>query len=103
MDVASLLRSVATLSAVNAAEVVDQLVRVWGRNPDDVQADLALLSFSGMRISAARGIGSGSRPVSSVVVGAGRGCGGGGFGGVVGGGLSIWVGRRGVGFRRWVG
>lgn len=48
---ASLLRSATTLSAVTAAEVVDQIVRVWGRNPDDAQGDLAL-TFSGMRISA---------------------------------------------------
>jgi PIN domain nuclease of toxin-antitoxin system len=50
-EVAGLLRSPTTLSAVNAAEVVDQLVRVFGRDPDDVHADLALLSQAGMRIA----------------------------------------------------
>ncbi len=42
--VAELLRSPAVLSAVNAAEVIDQLVRVYDRDPDDVHADLAVLS-----------------------------------------------------------
>ena len=43
-DVAELLRQPTILSAVNAAEVMDQLVRVYGRDGDDVHADLALLT-----------------------------------------------------------
>jgi hypothetical protein len=35
----------------NAAEVIDQLVRVFGRDPNDVYADLALLSHAGMEIT----------------------------------------------------
>lgn len=49
--VAALLRSPTVISAVNAAEVLDQLVRVYGRDPDDVHADLALLSHTGMDIA----------------------------------------------------
>jgi PIN domain nuclease of toxin-antitoxin system len=49
--VAALLRSQTLLSAVNAAEVLDQLVRVYGADPDDVHADLGLLSHAGMRIN----------------------------------------------------
>jgi len=49
--VTELLRSPTVLTAVNAAEVVDQLVRVYGRDPDDVHADLALLSHAGMHLS----------------------------------------------------
>jgi predicted nucleic acid-binding protein len=50
-EVAALLRSPTVLSAVNAAEVLDQLVRVFGRDADDVHADLALLSHAGMEIA----------------------------------------------------
>ena len=50
-DVAGLLRAGTTLSAANAAEVVDQLTRVYGSDPDDVQADLALLSNAGMQLA----------------------------------------------------
>lgn len=49
-SVAELLQSPTMLSAVNAAEVVDQLVRVHGHDPDDVQADLGLLSHAGMEL-----------------------------------------------------
>lgn len=49
-EVASLLRAPTMLSAVNATEVIDQLVRVHGRDPDDVHGDLALLSHAGMQI-----------------------------------------------------
>jgi len=42
--VAALLRGTTVLSAVNAAEVLDQLVQVYGRDADDVHADLALLA-----------------------------------------------------------
>lgn len=49
-DVAALLRGTTVLSAANAAEVVDQLTRVYGSDPDDVHADLALLANAGMRL-----------------------------------------------------
>lgn len=49
-EVASLLRQPSVLASVNAAEVVDQLVRVWGHDGDDVEGDLALLSDAGMRV-----------------------------------------------------
>lgn len=49
-SVASLLRST-VLSAVNAAEVVDQLVRVYGNDPDDVHADLEVLAQAGMQLA----------------------------------------------------
>ena len=51
-QVAHLMRSPATLTAVNAAEVVDQLVRVFGRPADDVHADLALLAHAGVQLVA---------------------------------------------------
>lgn len=51
-EVAELLRSPTLLSAVNAAEVMDHLVRLYGRDPDDVHADLALLWYDGMHIPA---------------------------------------------------
>lgn len=47
-EVAGLLRGPTTMSVVNAAEVVDQLVRVFGRDADDVHGDLALLANDGM-------------------------------------------------------
>jgi PIN domain nuclease of toxin-antitoxin system len=47
-EVAALLRKPTVLTSVNAAEVVDQLVRVFGRDPDDVHAGLALLASAGM-------------------------------------------------------
>lgn len=50
-DVAQLLRAPTVLSVVNLAEVVDQLVRVFRRDSDDVHADLALLSAAGMNIA----------------------------------------------------
>lgn len=51
-SVGDLLRAPTTLSAVNATEVIDQLVRVYGRDPDDVHADLVLLSHIGMQVAA---------------------------------------------------
>lgn len=48
--VTELLRSPSVLSTINAAEVIDQLVRVDGHRPDDVLADLALLSHAGMQL-----------------------------------------------------
>lgn len=50
-EVQAILRSQTLLSTVNQAEVLDQLVRVFGREPDDVEADLALLAESGMALS----------------------------------------------------
>lgn len=49
-EVAGLMRQGCVLASVNAAEVVDQLVRVWGRDADDVEGDLALLGHAGMRV-----------------------------------------------------
>lgn len=49
-QVAGLLRESTLVTAVNAAEVLDQLVRVYSRDPDDVHADLSLLSDAGMQI-----------------------------------------------------
>lgn len=48
--VGELLTEPTVLTAVNAAEVLDQLVRVYGRAADDVHADLLLLAHTGMRI-----------------------------------------------------
>lgn len=50
-DVAALLRRPTALTAANAAEVLDQLVRFFRRDADDVHADLALLAESGMKIT----------------------------------------------------
>lgn len=50
-EVAALLRGPTLLPAVNQAEVIDQLVRVYHRAADDVEADLALLSHAGMEIA----------------------------------------------------
>ncbi len=49
--VGELLGGPTMLVAVNAAEVVDQLVRVYGRDPDDVHADLVLLAHTGMELA----------------------------------------------------
>lgn len=46
--VAELLRAPTMLTAVNATEVLDQLVRVYDRDPDDVHADLVMLAQTGM-------------------------------------------------------
>ena len=50
-DVAVLLKGPTVLAAVNAAEVVDQLVRVWNRELDDVLVALSLLNRSNMAIT----------------------------------------------------
>jgi uncharacterized protein with PIN domain len=50
-QVGVLLHSPTVLSAVNAAEVVDQLARVFRRDADEVLADLALLSYAGMEVA----------------------------------------------------
>ena len=50
-EVADILRGETVLSADNAAEVIDQLVRVHGRDADDVHGDLALLTYAGMQIA----------------------------------------------------
>ncbi len=49
-EVAGLLSAPSRLTAVNAAEVLDRLVRVFDRDPDDVHAHLAMLERQGMRI-----------------------------------------------------
>lgn len=49
-EVATLLRAPTRLAAANAGEVVDQLVRIFQRDPDDVHGDLALLAQDGMVI-----------------------------------------------------
>ena len=49
-EVASLLQQPTQLTAVNAAEVCDQMVRVFGSDPDAVEADLALLAHAGMAL-----------------------------------------------------
>ena len=51
-EVAGLLRGDTTLTSVNAAEVHDQMVRVFGSDPDAVEADLALLCHDGMTLLA---------------------------------------------------
>jgi PIN domain nuclease of toxin-antitoxin system len=51
-EVAELLRGPAVLTSVNAAEVLDQMVRVFGSDPDAVEADLALLSHAGLTVQA---------------------------------------------------
>jgi len=61
-DVAELLRGRTVLTAANAGEVLDQLVRVYRRDPDDVHGDLALLANAGMDIvgvSADQGLAAG--------------------------------------------
>ena len=49
-EVAELLQEPSVLTAANAAEVLDQLVRVHQHDPDDIHADLALLANAGMQI-----------------------------------------------------
>jgi PIN domain nuclease of toxin-antitoxin system len=49
-EVGALLREPSQLTAVNAAEVCDQMSRVFGSDPDSVDADLALLNHAGMRL-----------------------------------------------------
>jgi PIN domain nuclease of toxin-antitoxin system len=51
-EVAELLHSPTILTSVNAAEVLDQMVRVYGCDPDAMEADLALLSHAGMTVQA---------------------------------------------------
>jgi len=48
--VGELLTAPTMLTAVNAAEMFDQLVRVYGRDPDDVHADLIMLAHTGMEL-----------------------------------------------------
>ncbi len=50
-EVSILLRAPTVLTSVNAAEVVDRLVRIFGREADDVHADLALLVEAGLTIA----------------------------------------------------
>jgi predicted nucleic acid-binding protein len=50
-QVEQLLRSPTVLSAANAAEVIDQLVRIHRHDADDVHAELAMLAIEGMEIA----------------------------------------------------
>ena len=50
-EVAELLRSPSVLTAASAAEILDQLVRVYHCDPDDVHAHIALLENAGMHIA----------------------------------------------------
>lgn len=50
-EVGGLLREPAQLTAVNAAEICDQMTRVFGSDPDSVEADLALLSHAGLHLA----------------------------------------------------
>lgn len=54
-EVAGLLRDPTLLTAVNAAEVCDEMVRVFGDDPDAVEADLALLCHAAPWATALRG------------------------------------------------
>lgn len=47
-EVAPLLPEPSQLTAINAAELYDQMSRVFGSDPDSVDADLALLSQTGI-------------------------------------------------------
>lgn len=49
-EVAELLRRPTLLTTVSLVEVLDQMVRVYSRAADDVEADLALLSETGMSV-----------------------------------------------------
>jgi predicted nucleic acid-binding protein len=51
-EVADLLRGPAILTSVNAAEVRDQMVRVFDADPDSLEADLALLCHAGLTVQA---------------------------------------------------
>lgn len=48
--VQDLLTGPTMIAAVNATEILDQLVRVYGRDPDDVHADLVMLANTGMEL-----------------------------------------------------
>ena len=51
-EVSELLRGPAILTSVNAAEVRDQMVRVFGADADGMEADLALLGHAGLTFQA---------------------------------------------------
>ena len=51
-EVAELLRGPVILTSVNAAEVRDQMVRVFGADEDGIEADLALLWHAGLTMQA---------------------------------------------------
>jgi len=51
-EIAELLRGPAILTSVTAAEVLDQMVRAYGCDPDAVDADLALLTHAGLTVQA---------------------------------------------------
>jgi PIN domain nuclease of toxin-antitoxin system len=49
-EVARLLAQPTVLASVNAAEVMDQMVRVWRHDPDHVEVTLAMLTRAGLVI-----------------------------------------------------
>ena len=49
-DVTQLLRAPTWISGVNVAEVMDQLVRIDGNDPDEVEVRLATLCVDGMTV-----------------------------------------------------
>ena len=51
-EVSDLLRGPAVLTSINAAEVRDQMVRVFGADADGMEADLALLHHAGLTVQA---------------------------------------------------
>jgi PIN domain nuclease of toxin-antitoxin system len=51
-EVSDLLRGPAIVTSVNAAEVCDQMVRVFGADADGMEADLALLCHAGLTVQA---------------------------------------------------
>jgi predicted nucleic acid-binding protein len=51
-EVSDLLQGPAILTSVNAAEVRDQMVRVFGADADGMEADLALLCHAGLTVQA---------------------------------------------------
>ena len=51
-EVSDLLRGPAIITSINAAEVRDQMVRVFGADADGMEADLALLCHAGLTVQA---------------------------------------------------
>lgn len=52
-EVTEILRGSTALPAVNVAEVIDQLVRVWRRDRDEVEVALAMMARAGMEVAVA--------------------------------------------------
>lgn len=49
-DVEPLLRRATSMATINAAEVVDQLIRVSGHDADEVHSSIAMLEMDGMKL-----------------------------------------------------